>query len=81
MAGAVIKADPDVAAARALRQPAGLYWLGFDIGTGVFGDPALGAIGSTLRGPGSERIRESLDADGRQGFDDAHDFNLEHRKV
>lgn len=78
---AVIKADPAVAAVRALEQPAGLYWLGFNIGTGIFGDPTLGALGNTLMGPGSERIRASLDAEGQRGFDAARDFNLKNRRI
>jgi len=78
---AIVKVDPTVAAARALKQPAGLYWLGFDIGTGIFGDPALGALGNTLMGPGSEKIRASLDSDGRLGFDAGRDFNLKKRHV
>lgn len=32
--------------------------------------------GHTLMGPGSEKIRASLDADGQRGFDAARDFNL-----
>ena len=78
---AVIKADPTLAAARALHQPAGIWWLGFDIGTGIFGDPALGALGNTLSGPGSNKIRASLDADGQKGFDAARDFNLKKRRA
>lgn len=66
-------------AARALDQPAGLAWLGFDLGTGVFGDPTKGAIGSTVMGPGAERIRASLDADGQRGFDAARAFNVGRR--
>jgi len=76
---AVVKADPEVKAARALDQPAGVAWLGFDLGTGVFGDPAKGAIGSTVMGPGAERIRASLDADGQRGFDAARAFNVGRR--
>ena len=78
---AIVKVDPTVAAARALKQPAGLYWLGFDIGPGIFGDPALGALGNTLMGPGSEKIRASLNSDGRLGFDAGRDFNLKKRHV
>jgi hypothetical protein len=78
---AIVKADPAVAAARALDQPASLYWLGFDIGTGIFGDPARGALGNTLIGPGSEKIRASLDSDGQRGFDATRDFNLKARHV
>jgi hypothetical protein len=77
---AIVKANPDIAAARA-KVPPGLYWLGFDIGTGIFGDPTQGAQGNTLMGPGSEKIRASLDPDGQQGFNDARDFNWKKRHV
>ena len=72
---AVIAADERVRTERA-RTPPGLFWLGFDIGTGLFGDPKLGAQGNTIMGPGSERIRASLHADGPKGFDAARDFNV-----
>jgi len=58
--GAVIaNANPVVAAARA-QVPSGLFWLGFDIATGIFGDPSLGAQGNTALGPGSEKIRSTI---------------------
>ena len=60
---AIVKANRDLAAARALVPP-GLYWLGFDIGKGIFGDPAQGAQKNTLMGPGSEKIWASLAANG-----------------
>ena len=80
--GAAIAAtDPEVEAARAKARgtpPDGLraavYWLGFDIATGIFGNPALGAQGNTLIGPGSERIRATLGPDGQQGFNDSLAF-------
>ena len=78
--------DPDVAAARAKARGASpdglraaLYWLGFDIATGIFGDPALGAQGNTLIGPGSEKIRATLGPDGHQGFNDSLAFNVARR--
>ncbi len=52
------------------------YQLGFDIATGLFGDPALGAQGNTLMGPGSQRIRDTLSAAGQRGFDDSVKFHL-----
>ena len=64
---AIAKVDPVVAKARTL-DPSVFYWLGFDIGTGIFGDPALGAMGNTLTGPGSLKIRDSLSAEGQRGF-------------
>ena len=47
------------------------YQLGFDIGTGLFGDPAKGTVGSTQLGPGSLAIRSELNAAGQRGFDDS----------
>lgn len=66
----VARADPVVKAAL-LRQPAGLHQLGFEIATGIFGDPALGAQGNTVTGTGSLKIRDSLSAAGQIGFDAA----------
>lgn len=65
---AIAQADPAVATARFLRSPL-LYWLGFDIATALFGDPALGAFGNTLMGPGSQKIRDSLSPTAQFGFD------------
>ena len=33
--------------------------MGFDIATGMFGDPKLGALGHTATGPGSDKLRDS----------------------
>jgi hypothetical protein len=66
--GAAIAAvDPIVAKART-AEPDVLYWLGFDIATGFFGDPALGGEGRTSTGPGSLGIRDALSAPGQRGF-------------
>jgi hypothetical protein len=65
---AVAEADPVVAAARASQTDV-LYRLGFDIASGIFGDPALGAHGNTSTGPGSMKIRNELSASARKGFD------------
>jgi hypothetical protein len=67
--------DPDVAAARSAVAD-GDYQRGFDIATGLFGDPALGAQGNTLMGPGSAQIRDSLPASGQRGFNDSVKFHL-----
>ncbi len=64
---AIAKVDEKVAAARTAEADV-FYWLGFDIATGIFGDPALGAKGNTVTGPGSLRIRDSLSAAGQRGF-------------
>jgi len=69
--GAAIAAvDPDVADARTAETDVH-YWLGFDIATGIFGDPSLGAKGNTATGPGSLGIRDSLSAAGQRGFNAA----------
>src|SRR5262249_42969708 len=64
---AIAQADPIVAEARAAEADA-QYQQGFDIATGIFGDPALGAQGNTAVGPGSLKIRDSLSAAGQRGF-------------
>ncbi len=65
---AIVEADPTVAASRNAERDA-FFRLGFDIATGIFGDPALGALGNTLTGPGSLGIRARLNAEGQRGFD------------
>jgi hypothetical protein len=72
---AVADADPDVKASRS-RQRSALCQLGFDIATGIFGDPALGATGNTVIGPGSQGIRSKLSPDGQTGFDAAVKLHL-----
>lgn len=47
------------------------FKLGFDIATELFGDPAKGAVGNTLLGPGSLGIRSGLNTAGQRGFDAA----------
>ena len=44
------------------------YRLGFDIATGIFGNPTLGARGNTATGPGSLGVRDALNAAGQRGF-------------
>ena len=51
----IAKADPQVETARK-GQASGLFWLGFDIATAIFGDPALGALGNTAMGAGAEKF-------------------------
>ena len=82
----IAQVDPDVARLRAggdalaqVQAPDAppFYKLGFDIATGLFGDPALGAAGNTAAGPGSQKIRNSLAPGAEQsGFDDAMAFHL-----
>ncbi len=76
LGAAIAKSDAAVAKART-ADPAVLYWLGFDIATGIFGDPALGARGNTATGPGSLRIRDALSAAGQRGFNAAVTFHLQ----
>ncbi len=64
---AIAKANPVIARARTVN-PSVFFWLGFDIATGIFGDPALGARGNTATGPGSLKIRDSLSVEGQKGF-------------
>lgn len=64
-----------VAAARA-EDPDIFYWLGFDIATGIYGDPKLGANGNTATGPGAFKIRDALSAAGQRGFNSAVYFCL-----
>ena len=71
---AIARQDPEVAEARN-AEPGTFYQLGFDIASGIFGDPALGAKGNTLMGPGSEKIRNSLSAAGQRGFNDSVKFH------
>jgi hypothetical protein len=72
---AIAKTDPELAAGRAVETNA-QYRQGFDIATGIFGDPALGAQGDSAMGPHSERIRNSLTAAGQRGFDAAVKLHL-----
>lgn len=67
--------DPIVAQARTIDRDV-FYWLGFDIATGIFGDPALGAAGNTAVGPGSLGIRNALSADAQRGFNAAVALHL-----
>ena len=72
---AIAKTDPELAKTRAVETNV-VYRQGFDIATGIFGDPALGAQGNTAMGPGSQRIRDSLSAAGQRGFDAAVKLHL-----
>lgn len=67
--------DTIVAEARTADRDV-FYWLGFDIATGIFGDPALGARGNTATGPGSLKVRDSLSAAGQRGFNASMELHL-----
>lgn len=69
---AIARQDPVVAVARALLDSDFVYYLGFDVATGLFGDPALGGDGKIPPpGPGSLAIRALLNPTGQRGFDAA----------
>jgi hypothetical protein len=63
----IARRDPVVAQARVAENDVS-YWQGFDIATGLFGDPALGAKGNTATGPGSLGIRDALTPAAQRGF-------------
>jgi hypothetical protein len=66
--GSVIAgADQEAAAARAVEADP-FYWLGFDIASGLFGDPAAGSEGSKAIGAGAIGIRNALNAAAQRGF-------------
>jgi hypothetical protein len=74
--GAIIaKTVPAVAQART-ANPSVFYWLGFDIATGLFGDPALGGQGDTAWGPGKQKIYDSLSDLEKMGFDASKKLHL-----
>jgi len=73
--GTIAAADAVVGQARAGGANA-RYRLGFDIATGIFGNPALGARGNTATGPGSLGIRNALSRAGQDGFNDAVTLHL-----
>lgn len=64
---AIAAADPDVQRARTADNDP-FYWLGFDIASGLFGDPAMGSEGSKVLGAGAITIRDSLNYAGKRGF-------------
>jgi hypothetical protein len=50
--------------------------LGYDIATGIFGDPALGGQGDLAMGPGKQRLLDTLNASGKKGFDASMKLHL-----
>ena len=72
---AIAETDPIVGRSRNAHSDA-FYRLGFDIATGIFGDPARGAQGNTQTGPGSLGVRDALNAAGQRGFDVAVSLHL-----
>ena len=71
----IAAADAELGAERSADADA-RYWLGFDIATAIFGDPAQGAQGNRAPGPGSMGIRNSLSANAQRGFDAAMNLHL-----
>lgn len=72
---AIAEVDSSVASARTADRNV-LYWLGFDIATGIFGDRAHGGLGNTATGPGSLKIRDALSAPAQKGFNASVVFHL-----
>ena len=74
--GAAIAAN-DAAVAEVRNADTNVFYrLGFDIASGLFGNPALGAQGNTATGPGSLAIRDALSVAGQRGFNAAVTFHL-----
>ena len=72
---AIGDADVEVGAARNAEDDV-FFRLGFDIASGIFGDPAMGSLGNTATGPGSLGIRNELNAAGQRGFNAATALHL-----
>jgi hypothetical protein len=72
---AIGNADPALATARNAENDV-FFWLGFNIASGIFGDPAAGSLGNTATGPGSLGIRNELNAPGQRGFNAATALHL-----
>jgi hypothetical protein len=72
---AINAADAQVRAKRNASKD-GFYWLGFDIASGLFGDPRAGSQGSKALGSGAIAIRDSLNAAGQAGFNASMQMHL-----
>jgi hypothetical protein len=70
---AMAKADPAVASART-SDPDVRAWLGFDIASGIFGDPAKGAQ-NKMGGMQFMAIREQLSLPAQRGFNASMKFH------
>lgn len=70
----IAKSDAAVSAARN-QQPDARSKLGFDIASGIFGDPALGAKGPQFPTLQAVTIRGSLSAPAQRGFDASRTFH------
>lgn len=72
---AMAVSDPILAQTRT-SDPDVRYWIGFDIASALFGDPALGSEGSRATGAGSARIQAGLIAPAQRGFIASTNFHL-----
>jgi hypothetical protein len=72
---AINAADAEVRAARSASND-GFYWLGFDIASGIFGDPRAGAQGIRGMSSGAIATRESLNDAEQRGFDSSMRLHL-----
>jgi hypothetical protein len=72
---AIAQQVPKVAEGRFAGSNA-YFSLGFDVATGLFGDPALGGQGDTVMGPSKQRILASLNDSGKKGFDASMKLHL-----
>ncbi len=71
---AIAKTDAAAATART-SDPDVRAWLGFDIASGIFGDPAKGAQGSKMGGMQFMAIREQLSLPAQRGFNASMKFH------
>jgi hypothetical protein len=71
---AIAKTDAAVASART-SDPDVRAWLGFDIASAIFGDPAKGAQGSKMGGLQFMAIREQLSIPAQRGFNASMKFH------
>jgi hypothetical protein len=75
IASAINAADAEVRSARSASND-GFFWLGFDIASGLFGDPRAGSQGSRGLNSGAIAIREALNPAGQSGFDASMKLHL-----
>lgn len=71
-------ANPTVMRARN-AEAVGLFTLGFDIASGIFGDPALPEprpLGHTADGPGAQKILAGLTGGAQRGYQVSRQLNL-----
>jgi hypothetical protein len=71
---AIAQSDPVVASAR-ISDPEVRAWLGFDIASGIYGDPAKGGQSRTS-GYQPLAIREQLSLPAKRGFDASKELHL-----